>query len=96
MADFTYDLAQLQNAKKAIDALVDALNTSNSELTIKLSTLQTQWNTDAGRKFFEEHKDTWTKYVNKYSKKLNGVSEMLNAAITEYEAIDNDVSGLST
>lgn len=95
MADITYDIDDIRNVKLAIDDLVEALDKSCSTLNEKLETLRKAWNTKAGTKFFNDHKDSWTKSVKKYSKKLVGLSDMLNAAIVEYEQIDNDVSSLN-
>lgn len=94
MADIIYDLEKLEEAKKAIDNLIDALETENQTLTTELAELQAEWQTDAGKKFFEEHKDTWSAYVKKYVKKLTGVSNMLKKAISEYDGINNEVTNL--
>ena len=95
MADITYDVDDIRNVKLAIDDLVDTLDESCNSLNTKLEALRNAWNTKAGTKFFNENKDSWTKSVKKYSKKLVGISNMLNAAIVEYEQIDNDVSSLN-
>ena len=94
MIDITYDIDKLKEAKKSIDDLVDALNNDNKLLNENLSVLKAQWKTDAGRKFFKDHKDTWTNYVKKYEKKLKGVSSMLQKAIDQYNSIDSEVKNL--
>lgn len=94
MSDITYDIDDIRNAKLAIEDLIDALDESCNTLNTKLETLKNAWNTPAGTKFFNEHKDTWTNSVKKYSKKLTGISDMLGAAVTEYDQINNDVSSL--
>lgn len=95
MANITYDLTDLRNAKKAIKDLKDELNECNTALTTDLNALKKGWNTDAGKKFFEEHKDTWTTYVKQYTKKLNGIEQMIAAVIKEYEAIDEAIKNLN-
>lgn len=94
MADITYDIDKLKEAKKAIDGLISALNKDNKLLNDNLDVLKEQWKTDAGTKFFSDHKDTWTIYVDKYVKKLTGVSDMLQKAIDEYNSIGSEVKNL--
>lgn len=94
MADITYDIDMLRSAKSAIDNLKETLDTDNQNLTIALENLKNGWNTSAGKKFFEDHKDTWSEYVKKYVQKLTGVSDMLQKAIDQYEKIGSDVRNL--
>ncbi len=94
MANLSYDLDDLKNAKKAIKGLKDELDACNTALNNDLTELKKGWDTDAGKKFFKDHKDTWTVYVKKYVKKLNGLQSMLQAVITEYDKIDDEVSKL--
>lgn len=94
MADIIYDLDKLETAKKSIDDLINILETDNNKLTDALENLKAEWRTDAGKKFFEDHKDTWSEYVKKYVKKLTGVSDMLQKAIDQYEKIGSEVKNL--
>lgn len=94
MADIIYDIDKLTNAKVAIDELIDELDNDNQNLTKALTDLENGWNTDAGTKFFDEHKNTWSEYVNKYVKKLQGVSDMIQKAIVRYENIGSEVKKL--
>lgn len=94
MYDIIYDVDQLEAAKKSIDDLINTLDSDNLKLSEQLSDLKEEWRTDAGKEFFDNHKDTWTEYVNKYVKKLSGVSEMLQKTIEQYEQIGNEVKNL--
>lgn len=94
MADIIYDLDKLETAKKSIDDLINILEIDNNKLTDALGNLKAEWRTDAGKKFFEDHKDTWSEYVKKYVKKLTGVSDMLQKAIDQYEKIGSEVKNL--
>lgn len=94
MADIIYDIDKLRKAKEAIDDLIDNLNDDNEKLTRALGDLKDGWKTDAGTKFFDERKDTWSEYVKKYVKKLTGVSNMLQKAVDRYENIGNEVKNL--
>ena len=95
MADIIYDIDKLKKAKEAIDGLIDNLNDDNQKLTEALADLKAGWKTDPGAKFFDEHKDTWSEYVNKYVKKLTGVSNMLQKTIDRYGNIDSEVKNLT-
>ena len=94
MADIIYNVDNLKKAKKSIDDLIDTLDTDNKKLSENLAQLKKEWNTGAGKKFFKDHKDTWSEYVKKYVKKLTGISDMLQKAIDEYGAINNEVKNL--
>lgn len=94
MADIIYDIDKIKTAKEAIDDLIDNLNDDNKKLTEALADLEAGWKTDTGTKFFDEHKDTWSEYVKRYVKKLNGVSSMLQKAIDRYENIGSEVKNL--
>ncbi len=94
MADIIYDIDKLEAAKKSIDDLINTLETDNKNLTDALSTLKAEWKTDAGKKFFDDHKDNWSEYVKKYVKKLTGVSDMLQKAIDQYKKIGSEVKSL--
>ena len=94
MADLIYDIDELEDAKKAIDALINDLDQCNSVLSKALGDLEQGWNTPAGKKFFTDHKDTWSIAVKKYVKKLTGISDMLQKAIDQYNKIGNEVQNL--
>ena len=94
MANITYDLTDLANAKNSIKDLKDELTECNTTLTNDLNSLKQGWNTTAGKKFFKDHKDTWTTYVKQYVKKLTGIEQMLDAVIKEYEEIEKEISNL--
>lgn len=95
MADITYDLDDLETAKKAINNLKTELDTCNANLDANLTSLKTDWVTNAGKKFFEEHKDNWSEFVEKYVKKLNGLEDMLNAVIKQYNQINDEVDKIN-
>lgn len=94
MADITYDIEALERARKSVDDLITTLNECKSNLDRDMEALKKGWQTDAGDKFFKEHKDTWTEYVNKYVTRMTGVRDMLKKAKDYYEDIDNEVTKL--
>lgn len=89
-----YDVSDITSAKNSLTKLIDSLNTSNNELDSALAQLKKDWNTETGKKFFDEHKNTWTTYVELYVKKLTGIRDMLSKAESEYNKITDEVSNL--
>ena len=94
MADIIYDIDKLRATKKSINDLRTSLDKCNTDLDTNLSGL-TAWNTDAGKKFFDEHKNNWSKYVKKYVKKLSGIENMIDAVIKQYEKINDSVDKIN-
>lgn len=94
MADVKYNLEKLKDAKKRFGILKDNLNSLNSDLTEQLQNLQTEWNTPAGKKFFENKQADWSADVTRYTTMLQGVADLLQAAIDEYELIDDEADKL--
>ena len=89
-----YDISDITKAKNAVNDLIDNLNNDCTALDSALAQLKKDWNTDAGKKFFKDHKDTWTEYVKLYVKKLTGIKNMLEKAETAYTNINDEVSKL--
>lgn len=95
MADIIYDIDKLKETKKSITNLKTSLDKCNVDLDKNLLSLKDGWDTDAGKKFFDEHKNNWSKYVKKYVRKLNGIENMINAVITQYEKINDSVNNIN-
>lgn len=95
MATISYDIDSLKKAKKSIKKLKDSLNETNENLNTSMTELKEAWNTKAGKKFFKEHKDTWSVYVKNYTNKIKGIEDMLGSVISEYEEINEEVSKIS-
>lgn len=91
MADIRYDIDSLEAARKSIENLKTELDECNTALDSNLKDLEHDWVTKAGKKFFKDHKNTWSIYVKKYTKKLSGIEKMLDAVIKEYKQINDDV-----
>ena len=94
MADITYDIEALETARKSVEDLITTLNDCKNNLDKDMQELKDGWQTDAGKKFFEEHKDTWSDYVTKYISRITGLRDMLKKAIDYYEKIDDEVANL--
>ncbi len=89
-----YNIDKLRDSKKAIQKQHDDLLEINKSLKKELESLKKDWNTPAGKSFFQNNMVDWDDDVEKFVKMLRGISEMLEKAIGEYEAIDNDAKKL--
>lgn len=94
MADVMYNIDKLKDSQKAIKKQRTELLDLNKKLKAELDSLKKDWNTPAGKNFFKENIVDWDDDVKKYAKMLEGISQMLEKAIGEYNMIDNDAKKL--
>lgn len=94
MADVMYNIDKLRDSQKAIKKQRTDLLELNTRLKADLDLLKQGWKTPAGKKFFNDNIVDWDDDVKKYANMLEGISQMLEKAIGEYNAIDNDAKQL--
>lgn len=94
MADVMYNIDKLRDSQKAIKKQRTDLLELNTKLKADLDLLKQGWKTPAGKKFFNDNIVDWDDDVKKYANMLEGISQMLEKAIGEYNAIDNDAKQL--
>lgn len=94
MADVMYNIDKLRDSQKAIKKQRTDLLELNTKLKADLDLLKQGWKTPAGKKFFSDNIVDWDDDVKKYANMLEGISQMLEKAIGEYNAIDNDAKQL--
>lgn len=94
MADVMYNIDKLRDSQKAIKKQRTDLLELNTKLKANLDSLKKDWKTPAGKKFFNDNIVDWDDDVKKYANMLEGISQMLEKAIGEYNAIDNDAKQL--
>lgn len=94
MADVMYNIDKLRDSQKAIKKQRTDLLELNTRLKADLDSLKQDWKTPAGKKFFNDNIVDWDDDVKKYVNMLEGISQMLEKAIGEYNAIDNDAKQL--
>ena len=94
MADVMYNIDKLRDSQKAIKKQRTDLLKLNTKLKADLDLLKQGWKTPAGKKFFNDNIVDWDDDVKKYANMLEGISQMLEKAIGEYNAIDNDAKQL--
>lgn len=87
MNTLKFDVDQLKNTKQKCEALRDEIISLKDNLLDGLEELRKDWNTPAGKVFFEEQDTDWTKQVDNYVKITDAISELLGVAITGYEGL---------
>lgn len=99
MADLKFNIDKISEMKKLCDDLIDGedgLNQLSEDLHSKLEDkLLNDWNTPAGKKFFEDLDADWSEQVQQYTKIIGAVSDLLEEAITQYSKVEEAANGLS-
>lgn len=90
-----FNLESLGKLKTKVADLQTDLTEVNTELKKKLEELEKDWQTPAGKEFFEKQKTSWDPEVKNYIKILGTLEEMLSEAIQKYEEIENEANRLS-
>lgn len=89
-----FDVDKLRSMKSKCENAKTDLEGKNQELRSGLEQLKKDWNTPAGDKFFQDLDDDWTKQVEQYTKITGAITELLEAAIREYEPIERQANDL--
>ena len=76
-----FDMDAFASFQKEVSNLTSSLKEANTQL-------QKDWNTPAGKKFFEENKVDWQEHVDRYVEMLDVLYEMIGAAVREYEEVE--------
>lgn len=83
-----FDIDMLASFQTEVSNLTSSLKETSAQLTSDMEQLQKDWNTPAGKKFFEENKVDWQEHVDRYVEMLDVLYEMIGAAIREYEEVE--------
>lgn len=83
-----FDIDMLASFQTEVSNLTSSLKETSAQLTSDMEQLQKDWNTPAGKKFFEENKVDWQEHVDRYVGMLDVLYEMIGAAIREYEEVE--------
>lgn len=95
MAKLQFDLDRLGSMRDAISNNTTSLKMQNDSLKKKMETLKSQWNTPAGKKFFEEQDLDWNKSVDAYLAVMEDLKTMIDEAISQYEAVKAEADKIS-
>lgn len=86
--ELEFDVDKLRSTKEKCEKLIQDLADKQDELQSSLEELRKDWNTDAGKKFFERQDTDWSEQVEHYIKIANAVVSLLECAIKEYAEIE--------
>lgn len=87
-SELQFDVDLLRSTKQKCEDLIQDLSDSQTELKTSLDQLRKDWNTDAGKKFFQDQDNDWSEQVDHYLKIAGAVVSLLNCAIKEYAEIE--------
>lgn len=90
-----FDLDELRNMRDELRKKKDRFEDARKKLPKELSGLKKDWDTPAGRTFFREMDDDWSKQVKQYIRIVEAVLELLDGAIREYEPLQESADSLS-
>ena len=90
-----YNLESLGKLKSKVVELQKDLSDVNTELKKKMEELEKDWQTPAGKDFFEKQKTSWDPEVKNYIQILGTLERMLGEAIQIYEDVEREANRLS-
>lgn len=90
-----FDIGRMQAFQNIVTTYRDQLISDKKNLQEYLKKLETDWNTDAGKKFFEEDLGEWESHVDTYVSLLDALDKMMSTAISEYTEVQNSAKGSS-
>lgn len=94
MNTLEFDIHKLNNMKSTCDALSAEIGQLKENLFKDLESLKADWQTDAGKKFFEELDTNWVSHVEKYVQVAEEIGKLLAVAIKEYSLLVEEAKNL--
>ena len=85
--ELAFDLEDLMELSGKTDILSTDLAEQRESLTNGLEQLRKDWNTDAGKRFFEQLDNSWEDEVEKFEKTLEVFKTILDNAVEEFEGV---------
>ncbi len=82
-----FDVENLARVRDECDSYTEMVREAKASAQRTLQLLQKDWNTPAGRKFFETVDQDWPEVVDQYAKVLGDLEKALNKAIREYQDV---------
>ena len=92
--EITFDIDKLRSTKSKCDTTCETLKNRKDELIKKLNDLRQKWDTPSGREFFADQKTDWAAQIDSYVRITGAVSELLDTAIKQYEAVEAEAGRL--
>ena len=90
-----FDIDKLKQTQTKCNELKDELSSDKDKLMDLLNGLRKDWQTDAGKKFFNEQNTDWESQVDNYAKIIGAISELLTVAINQYQIVIDEAKKLS-
>lgn len=90
-----FDIEKLRSTKETCEKLKNTLVNQKTSLISNLEVLRNEWNTPAGKKFFEDQNTDWVAQTGNYINITNAVEELLDTAILQYEKVADEARRLS-
>lgn len=90
-----FDLDAISSMRRKLQETAKELSNYKVTLSKEVETLKSNWKTQAGRKFTQNFDTDWSKQVDKYIRVINAVDELLEAAETDYKAVEEKAKTVS-
>lgn len=90
-----FDIEKLENIKTECEAAKDQLTKLDTELSKSLEELKNQWKTPAGKKFFDDLDEDWSKQVQQYTKITGAIVKLLDKALESYRPVEEEADSIS-
>lgn len=90
-----FDLERLSEMSRKLEETAGELSGTGTSLQENMEQLKKDWNTTAGREFFQNQTTTWTEEVERYIQVLETLKSMIDYAIEEYSRIQDLADKLS-
>lgn len=93
--ELKFDVDKLRETKAKCDEIKLSLTEKKTNLINQLEDLRKDWQTDAGKAFFEDQNTDWTAQVDNYVRITEAISKLLDVAITQYENVVSEAKRLN-
>ena len=85
--ELAFDLDELKELSRKTETLKTDLDEQRNSLTEGLEQLRNDWQTDAGKRFFEQFDDSWKDDVEKFEDTLEVFQTILENAVDEFKDV---------
>ncbi|MCL2224532.1 MAG: WXG100 family type VII secretion target [Defluviitaleaceae bacterium] len=90
-----FDLNKLHTARNKCNEIAQTLTSEKNTLLTQLQALRQEWNTPAGRRFFNDQNTDWAAQVEQYVQITNALSDLLGVAAQRYGVVFEDAQRLN-
>lgn len=90
-----FDISEIRSMKTAVANTKTDLKKTKTELLQAIEKLRTDWNTKAGKEFFESVDLDWSSEIDKYCAILSVVENCLQTAINDYTDVESAINKIN-